>query len=129
VEDIYSFLEEIEKRKVSFATRDLFRKLATYNPDLRLALNLSSFLGQSLSCDISNVLSEGLNPAERMALIELDSADLPVSFREISHGLLNVFERWRLHKSITKYFRTAKELKANYIIEPGLLSGILGQEK
>ena len=94
---------------VSDRTRKLFVKHAVLPPHVRLAVNLKIILGRLVLHDhIPNVLDQGLLPEERTALLELEAKVLPVHWKAIAHGLLNIHERWLFLKTLRNVFKDAK---------------------
>jgi hypothetical protein len=94
---------------------------------LRLAINLKSFLGESVVREVKDILVEGLAPDERKALLELDAAGLSVPQREVAHGLLSVHERWIVWKALRRSLEQARAADDSYV-ERKLLDEVLGGE-
>ena len=115
LDEIYLLLEEARLQLVSENSRRHLVRLATYEPDLRLAINLKTFLGLMVYHEVSNILSDGLSTEERQLLVELDVRGLSIKSRETAHGLLNVHERWVLLKRLSETFRRAKEAKSEHL--------------
>jgi len=99
--------QELREHGVSERTRLLLAKLASYPPNIRLAINLKIVVGLLINGPIYSVLREGLTPDERAALVELDMRGLSIRARETAHGLLNVHERWFTLKRVRSMFRDA----------------------
>lgn len=116
-EDIVALVSTCRELKVTDDTLDLIRRLASYPPDLRLAMNLKVLLGLMCFNQISNILNEGLASDERRALSELDLSGMSVRHREVAHGLFNVHERWLLLKKLSEVFRKAKQYSTDMIEE------------
>lgn len=115
--DIFRLLEECQLRGVSEESRKHLTRIATFKPDLRLAINLKTFLGLMVFHEVSNILSEGLASDERQLLVELDLKGLSIQARETAHGLLNVHERWVLLKRFSETFNRAKESESEHLWE------------
>jgi hypothetical protein len=127
VGEIKALLRELKARGISGRTRGLFISLSAQEPVYRLSVNLHAMLNLIYNHEVGDVLRDGLRDNERAALIELDSSDLPVEFREVAHGLLNVHERWVMLKSLSKMYRQARDVKGA-CVETRLLDDILGEE-
>jgi len=115
--DLFSLIEDCQTHHVSEESRKFLTRLATYEPDLRLAINLKTFLGLMVYHEVQNILNEGLSTDERKLLVELDLKGLSIHSKETAHGLLNVHERWVLLKRLSETFRKAKESKADHFQE------------
>ncbi len=100
---------------VSEKTKLVLARLASYPPTVRLVVNLKTIAGLMVDGPIHNILSEGLLPEERAALVELDMCGLSTHAREIAHGLLNVHERWYVMKSVGRMFKAAEKAKNAYL--------------
>lgn len=124
--EILLLLKEMEKARVSEPSRELVMKLAKYPPALRLSVNLKTFLGEAVLRPIRDVLTDGLSPQEKKVLGELDTR-LPVSAREVAHGLFNIHERWMLKRALSKKFDDAHEAYLNRF-DPKPLDAVLGDE-
>jgi len=127
-EDLHRFFDAISKVNISPCAVELFRSLACVPPDLRLAINLKTFLGLSAVFPVIDILRDGLSDKERLSLVELDGSGISVSDREVAHGLLNVHERWIISKALSKSFRNAKAADKSYV-DRHLLGDILGREE
>lgn len=124
-QELLELLHALNRGGISADTRELFEYLASKPPSLRLAINLKSFLGESVVRGVENILVEGLAPEERKALLELDAAELPIPLREVAHGLLAVHERWTLWKAMRRPFTDARARPTEYV-ERKLLDEVLG---
>lgn len=113
---------------ISTKTRCLFERMASYSPPLRLAINIKTFMGETIVREVEDILQHGITPAERAALIELDSSKLPIYLREVAHGLLNLHERWIVKKALSKPIRDGWSLKS-YYYDPKMLDDILYTEE
>jgi hypothetical protein len=127
-DELLEFLRALERHGISVSTRALFEKRISQPPVLRLALNIKSLMGETVVRDVENILSEGLAPDERRALLEIDAAGLSVPLREIAHGLLAVHERWVVWKSLVRAIKEARA-NENEHVERKLLDGILGENE
>lgn len=117
INDIMTLLEECQAKGVSEDCYNHLTRIATFEPDLRLAVNLKTFLGLMVFHEVTNILHDGLSSEERNLLIELDLRGLTTLSRETAHGLLNVHERWTLLKRMSEIFRKAKESKDEHLPE------------
>jgi hypothetical protein len=113
---------------ISTKTRRLFERMASYPPPLRLAINIKTFMGETAVREVEDILRHGITPAERAALVELDSSKLPVHLREVAHGLLNLHERWIVKRALSKPIRDGWSLK-DYYYDPKVLDDILSMEE
>jgi hypothetical protein len=127
-DELLEFLRALDRHAISAPTRALFERRISQPPVLRLAVNIKSFMGETVVRDVDNILSEGLTPEERKALLEIDAVELSIPLREIAHGLLAVHERWLVWKALV---RAIKEARANgdEHVERKLLDGILGENE
>lgn len=118
---------EMKRRGLSTKTRRLFERLASHPPPLRLAINIKTFMGETVVRRVEDILQHGITPAERSALIELDSSNMPRHLREVAHGLLNLHERWIVRRALAKPIRDGWSLK-DYYYDPKVLDDILSME-
>lgn len=118
---------EMKRIGISAKTRRLFERMASYAPPLRLAINIKTFMGETAVREVEDILQHGITPAERAALVELDSSQMPVHLREVAHGLLNLHERWIVRKALAKPIRDGWSLKG-YYYDPKVLDDILTEE-
>lgn len=126
--EIQEFLKVLRTLRTSAQTKELFVRLASYPPELRLAMNLKTFLGMNALHEVKNILSDGLTDIERKALVELDSSRASVRIREIAAGLLNVHEKWIAIRALGKSFREARAAHGQYVVlKP--LDDILGDSE
>ena len=109
------FFAALKLYNVSADTISKFDYLAHQTPTYRLSINLRILLNIVGRQQVSNVLEDGLVPAEKAALLELDLRGLPIEARQVAHGLFNVHERWKLLKALAKPLREAEASRANYI--------------
>ena len=102
---------------VSEKARFTLARMASYPPPIRLAVNLKTLIGLLVKDERPkfNVLTEGLLPDEYAALVELDMKGLPMSAREIAHGLFNVHERWLLMGKLRKLFKQSFAVREEFI--------------
>lgn len=114
--------------EISAKTRRLFERMASYPPPIRLAINIKTFMGETAVHEVDDILRHGITPAERAALIELDSSRMPVHLREVAHGLLNLHERWIVKRALSKPIRDGWSLK-DYYYDPKVLDEILSIEE
>ena len=101
---------------VSDRTKLMLARLVSYPPAVRLAVNLKTVVGLMVNGPIYSVLTEGLLPEERAALVELDLCGLPSHAREIAHGLMNIHERWLMMKTARHMFKEAQKAKDEYLV-------------
>jgi len=113
--EIKEFLAALSHAGVSKATIGFFESLASLPPDKRLAWSLICFLKMNANHEVKDILADGLNKEEKKALIELDSAGLPVRIRELGHGIIGVHEKYILIRSLGKSFREARANKTQYL--------------
>ena len=102
--------------RVSDKSKLLMARLASLPPTVRLIVNFKSLLAQMATGPIFNVLTEGLAPQERAALVELDVRGLSVQSREVAHGLLNVHERWIMMKPLRACFKKAINVADGFLL-------------
>jgi hypothetical protein len=124
VADLYALVRELNKRAVTPATRDRFKRLMAMEPVLRLSVNLKHLLVECAMGPVRN-WSTALSPEEREALCELERLGFSASLMEVAHGLLNIHERWSAMKATAKAFREARPLSDRRLDEKPL-DGILG---
>lgn len=128
-DELLELLRELERRHASPATRELFRVLASYPPDLRLGINVKRFLGELvLKPNVDDILIDGLRPVEKKALEELDQLGMPLRLREVGHGLLGIHERYLVKRALSKAARDAKESPGR-CIDTRPLDAILGDSE
>ena len=113
--ELGQLLTALETLRLSPATQQLFRRLAELPPEIRLAVNLKAFLKQNILCEITQILREGVTPAEYQALAEVDCSSLPLKLREVAHGLLSIRERWLLWQALKRSFKDARGAAAEYV--------------
>jgi hypothetical protein len=90
-EELVEFFGEIYSQ-ASARTYGLLRRMALYEPQIRLGVNLRSLLDLLQTQKISDV-SGGLKPDEIEALLELEDLHLPTEKLAVAQSLLNVHER------------------------------------
>jgi len=118
---------EMKRKGLSTKTRRLFERLASYPPPLRLAINIKTFMGETVVRKVEDILQHGITPDERAALVELDSSRMPAHLKEVAHGLLNLHERWIVKRALSKPIRDGWSLK-DYYYDPKVLDDILSTE-
>lgn len=127
--EVQELLDALRTRGVRDETVQLYRRLGEYPPPARLAVNVRNFLGITIVKEVDNVLSQGLKPQERDALLDVQRAGLSTHLREVAHGLLNVYERWIVKRALAKSFRQARECDCGWYQIKKPLDDILSVEE
>ncbi len=128
VDDLHELGRECQQRRVSEQTRLLLARLASYPPNVRLAVNLKKLVGLMVNGPIYNLFLEGLTPMEHAALAELDLKQLTSRSREVAHGLLNVHERYQAMQGLRSIVKRAANIKGRFISINGSTEETDGKE-
>jgi hypothetical protein len=114
-DDIRFLLYELKEKEASRVTINLLAALSIMSPSCRLVLNFTSVLQCMSQRQIKTILEDGLLPAEKTALIELDEKEFSYRARATARLLMDVKERWFLSKSIRGFFRSRRDRTDGYI--------------
>ena len=117
VDDVRSFLRELNDRSASLKTASLFAHLSVIAPNYRLALNLKKAINVLAEKRVNDVLKDGLTAPEIDALVELDRKHFSDEARTTARSLLNVKERWLLSKAMSGVFARSRASNAYIDLE------------
>jgi len=123
--DLQALQSALRHKAFTAGTRALLEERMALPPRIRLTVNLKSFLSCAVRREIEHV-EDGLVPAERRALDEIDRADLPLPLKETAHGVLDVHWRWVMMKSVGRAYREARSADRNVLAQFSPLGEILG---
>lgn len=105
-EDLTSLFKEIYGR-VSVSTYGLLRRMALYDPPIRLSVNLRVVLSVMQTKQVASI-ADGLREDETKALLELEDLCLSPTLIQVAQTLLNVRERVLLIELLKDSFDRAR---------------------
>ena len=107
--EIDAFMKKLVEHGVSNETQALFLRRAYMLPSVRLNCNLRVVFDLLSVWEVKSVLIEGTTAVERAALVELETRGLSSRWKEIGHGLFNMYERYELSRRAAAMFRHARD--------------------